>query len=168
MNNNKILRKDIIESAEILFLKVGFLRFEILELSQKLNIDSDLIRSYFISKGGLLLSILSEFYVEVFSLNNSFAKINLSNELKRSIFLKVIIVHERKIKLFIRLTERHEIKYLDSYLLKLLARTIILHYRLFLSQFSFDDPDNISMRSAKCSYYQLFDRFKAIETKAPQ
>ncbi|WP_066435426.1 hypothetical protein [Chryseobacterium sp. CCH4-E10] len=161
-----MLKENISENVEKLFIKVGFLKFEILELSKDLNIDSEIIRNCFISKGGLLLSILTELYVEAFALNQSFFNANLPIKIKKEIFMKVLIFHERKIKLFISLIDRKELRYLDAYLLKLLSRTTTLHFRLFLSQFSFDDSNFIKTRRVKYSYYNLFEKFKTMNIEA--
>lgn len=168
MNNNRIHKQEIIENAELLFIKVGFISFDILDLSKKLNIDYNLIRTYFVSKGGVLLSILSVLFFEFFNLNNSFSDVNCSLKDKKEIFSKVMMTHERKIKLFVALIEWKELRYIDSYLRKLLSRTISLHYRLFLLQVNFEDSGGAISRRSKNSYYHLFDRFKTKETEAFQ
>lgn len=160
--SKKIIKQEILESAEKLFITEGFLKFNIFELSKKTNIDSSVIRKYFLSKERMLLFILSVLYIDLFALNNSFSNAHLSLEDKKAIFSKVATIHEQKIKLFIILIERKELKYFDPYLLKLLTKTIKLHYRLFLLQFSFYDSVDIKASRVKEEYYYFVHRFKVI------
>lgn len=160
MTNIEELKREIIDNAEMLFLTVGFLNFEIADISKKMNIDSDVIKTCFISKSGLLLSILSELYVEVFGLNKSFSDVFLCVEKRKQLFLESMLLHERKIMLFVSLIERKEMKHMDDYLVKLLSRTCSLHYRIFLLQHSFADPIFMTVQRAKYSYYHLFNKFR--------
>ncbi|MDP9961855.1 hypothetical protein [Chryseobacterium lathyri] len=158
----KKLKQEIIECAEKLFLESGFLNFDIAHLSKHLNIDSAIILNIFISKGGLLLSILSEIYIEVFTINNSFNRGYYSNVLKRDIFYKLTYKHEKKITLFISLFERNEINILDSYIISLLRKTTNLHFRLFLFQYN-NENEKLKKEKIKYSYYSFLEKFKTVE-----
>ena len=70
---SKFLRQQnqIIDGAEKFFIEKGFLKFQILEFSNYLNIEAKIINDFFITKGGLLLSILSQLYVDLFALDLS-------------------------------------------------------------------------------------------------
>lgn len=158
--SKKVLQAEIIDHAEKLFIRKGFQNFHILELSALTNIDSKIINDFFITKGGLLLSILSELYVEFFALNCSFYKHKLTTDAKKKIFNQINFLHKRKIDLFISLFDRKELSHLDTYLLKLFCKTISLHFKIFLMQLHSNDYNFLKSGKSKYFYFLFFEKYK--------
>jgi len=153
-------QNQIIDGAEKFFIEKGFLKFQILEFSNYLNIEAKIINDFFITKGGLLLSILSQLYVDLFALDCSWKENNPSLNLKREIFKQVNFSHARKIDLFISFFERKELSHLDAYLLKLFCKTMGLHFKIFLMQLSSEEYNCLKTGKAKYFYFIFFEKYK--------